>query len=328
MCECGRRFETTDVNAGRRAQCPSCGRQFYIPAPRRPEILYIPGPPPVIGFSGKAFLSLVFGVLFVLACLTGIPAILIGQSALRDINESGGQLRGRWLARIGIFLGVIGCVFTLVILSLPAVSHSGEAPRRVQCVNNLKQIGLALHNYNATYNCFPLAAITDQKGKPLLSWRVAILPQMEYSELYSQFHLNEAWDSPHNLSLVEKMPQGYRCPSDPDPKPGWTGYQGFIGAKAAFAPDFSPLGIADFTDGTSNTIMVGETQRVVPWTKPDDIPSEAAGFPGALHSHHPGGFNTLFVDGSVKFIKYTTKPNVLEKLITRNGGEIINTDSY
>ena len=170
-----------------------------------------------LDLSGDA--SLVLGVLFFFACLTGVPAILLGRRALSDIQRSGGRLRGKGMAIAGIVLGVIGCLFT-VSLFLPAVRSAREAARRSQCVNNLKQIGLGFHNYHSSNDCLPAAAITDKDGRPLLSWRVAMLPYIESSPLYSKFHLDEPWDSPHNLSLLEPTPLVYACPSDMTRKPG------------------------------------------------------------------------------------------------------------
>src|SRR5260370_4929892 len=71
-----------------------------------------------------------------------------------------------------------------------------------QCANNLKQIGLALHNYNDAYARLPAVANFDKQGKPLLSWRVHLLPFIEQEDLYKEFHLDEPWDSEHNKQLI------------------------------------------------------------------------------------------------------------------------------
>src|SRR5207249_2796575 len=81
------------------------------------------------------------------------------------------------------------------------------AGRRTVSQNNLKQIGLAMHNYHDTYRHFPPQALTDKNGKPLLSWRVAVLPFIEQDNLYRQFKLDEPWDSEHNRKLLERMPK-------------------------------------------------------------------------------------------------------------------------
>jgi hypothetical protein len=99
---------------------------------------------------------------------------------------------------------------------LPKLLHTLEAPLksaraqagRAQSVNNLKQIGLALHNYHDVYKSFPPAAIYSKDGKPLLSWRVAMLPYLHTSQgnLLKKFRLDEPWDSEHNRALIARMP--------------------------------------------------------------------------------------------------------------------------
>ncbi len=212
----------------------------------------------------------------------------------------------------------------MVALLLPAVQSAREAARRAQCVNNLKQIGLAMHNYESANGTFPKAAITDKQGKALLSWRVAILPYIESGGLYQKFKLDEPWDSPHNKALLKEMPQTYQCPSRGTAEPFTTTYQGFVG-KGAFFESGKGTPLAQITDGTSNTLMVVEAKQAVPWTKPDDLPFDpgaAASFFGA-GSSHPGGFNAALADGSVRFLKTTTSPDVIRALITRNGGEVV-----
>ena len=100
----------------------------------------------------------------------------------------------------------------LIALLLPAVQSAREAARRAQCVNNIKQIMLAMHNYISANSSFP-RDITDKNGKPLLSWRVAILPYVEQGVLFDKFKLDEPWDSPHNQELLKYMPLVYQCPS-------------------------------------------------------------------------------------------------------------------
>ncbi len=217
----------------------------------------------------------------------------------------------------------------LVALMLPAVQSSREAARRAQCLNNLKQIGLALHNYHSTFDSFPKQGITDKDGKPLLSWRVAILPYIEQQALYNKFHLDEPWDSEHNKALLNEMPKVFACPSRTNADPTKTHYQGFVG-EGAFWDAEKPIGLVNITDGTSNTIAVVEAENAVPWTKPEDIkfdPKNDKGLFGAK-SEHPGGFNALFGDGSVRFIKTSVAVDVFRALITRAGGEVIQADAF
>ncbi len=221
----------------------------------------------------------------------------------------------------------------LVALLLPAVQAAREAARRAQCVNNLKQIGLAMHNHHAALDGLPPRAITNAAGKPLLSWRVAILPYIEQQALYEKFKLDEPWDSPHNSELIKYMPQIYMCPSRTgDAKDGQTNYQAFAGEGALF-DSRRKVSFARVTDGLSNTLMVVEASTPVTWTKPDDLPFDAAAANPAkplfgAGSSHAGGFNALMGDGSVRFIKSLVSPQVMRALITRAGGEILGADSF
>jgi hypothetical protein len=220
-------------------------------------------------------------------------------------------------------------VGVLVALLLPAVSSAREAARRSQCVNNLKQIALAMHNFHAAMNTFPRAAIADGNGKPLLSWRVALLPYIEQHELYHRFKLDQPWDSPHNKALLKEMPATYLCPNRAKAEPFTTTYELFVGPDAVFEKD-QDLGVRAITDGTSNTIMVVEAKEAVPWTKPADLSFDPAAAPSlyGAGSSHPGGFNASMGDGAVRFIRNTIDPKVFRALITRASGEVIGAGDF
>jgi RNA polymerase sigma factor (sigma-70 family) len=92
--------------------------------------------------------------------------------------------------------------------------RTASTAQRIKSMNNLRQIMLAIHNYHDANNRLP-ADVRDKDGKPLLSWRVLILPYLEQDNLYQQFHLDEPWDSEHNLKLLRQMPAVYRVGFDP-----------------------------------------------------------------------------------------------------------------
>lgn len=139
--------------------------------------------------------------------------------------------------------GAVAVIGILVALLLPAVQAAREAARRNQSLNNVKQIVLALLNYESTYGHFPPQAICAADGTPLLSWRVAILPFLEEQALYERFKLDEPWDSPHNKALLAEMPDVYHDPSSArSSAEGNTDYLGVSGPAAIF--DGSPNGVA------------------------------------------------------------------------------------
>ncbi len=211
----------------------------------------------------------------------------------------------------------------LVALLLPAVQASREAARRMQAANNLKQIGLAMHNYHAAYKELPLPASVDKEGKPLLSWRVAILPFIEQQALYDQFHLDEPWDSPHNKKLASVVVPVFTDPSVAT-QPGYTVFQAAVGDGLALVPEVKSS-FRDFTDGTSNTILVVETDasEAVPWTAPDDVEIDLNDPLAKMGHSHPGGFQVLFGDGSVRFISHAIDVGLFRALLTRSGGEAV-----
>ena len=113
----------------------------------------------------------------------------------------------------------------LIALLLPAVQTAREASRRMESLNNLKEIGLANFTFESTHNRLAASYNTDKNGRPLLSWRVHMLPYMEYGNLYDRFRLDEPWDSPHNQALIPLMPDVYRSPFSLAPE-GQTTYLG------------------------------------------------------------------------------------------------------
>lgn len=253
---------------------------------------------------------------------------LDGEWSERPRPKKAGGTKGAPLVLIlgGAVLAFFVCSGILVALMLPAVQQAREAARRTQCKNNLKIIGLALHNYHATYGSFPPAVTYSAGGQPMHSWRVLILPYLDEAALYAQYNLNEPWDSPGNLAVTATMPAVYACPSNPQGRlAGNTHYVALDGPRSVMNSR-KPSSFREIVDGTSNTLLVVEaTNTAARWSQPVDFDlSQATGpSPQGMSSYHFGGFHALLADGSVRFISDSLNPQTLQGLSTIDGGEMV-----
>ncbi|MBI1830756.1 MAG: DUF1559 domain-containing protein [Planctomycetes bacterium] len=204
------------------------------------------------------------------------------------------------------------------------------AKLRRQSVTNLKMIGLALHSYHDDNKLLPPAAICDKNGKPLLSWRVAILPYIEQGPLYREFQLDEAWDSPHNIKLLPKMPKVYAPVGLTTKQPHSTFYQAFVGSGTIFErrPDANAmlgakgLRLLDCTDGTAHTIGVAEATNPIEWTRPVEL-EFGDKLPKVGGTLFKDGFHGMMMDASVFFFESRIDDGTLRAMITRAGGEFV-----
>jgi RNA polymerase sigma factor (sigma-70 family) len=161
-------------------------------------------------------------------------------------------------------------------------------------------------------------------AKPLLSWRVAILPFLGESDLYNQFKRNEPWDSPHNRKLLARMPAVFAAPGI---KAGdRTYYQAIVGTGASWEPRRQLRFPASIPDGTSNTILVVEGANPVPWSKPEDLPFVADQALPKFGGLFGGDFHALFADGAVKFLSAKADAQKLRLAIMPADGQPIDTD--
>jgi len=198
-----------------------------------------------------------------------------------------------------------------------------DAQQRVRSQNNLKQILLAIHNYHDANGHLP-ADVTDTNGKPILSWRVQILPYIEQDNLYKQFKLDEPWDSENNKKLLADMPELLKTGIEPKDETK-TYYQGFAGKGTVFEPG-QQIKLTDITDGTSNTVMVVEAGPPVEWTKPADLPYD----PEKKLPKLEGPFSNVLMigwgDGSVRAVKRDIEEKTFRRIIERADGEVIDFD--
>ena len=210
-----------------------------------------------------------------------------------------------------------------------SIQSARIAAGRVQARNNLKQIGLAMHNYHEVYKHFPPAVVygrgnqdKDKVDAVTHSWRVELLPFLEAAPLYQQYKFGETWDSEHNKKILAQMPGVFRNPND-DPKSTNSSYYALVGEGTVFSLK-DGVRIRDITDGTSNTIAVVEAKRSIPWTKPQDIPFDPKKELPKLGGWNQGGYNVLFCDGSVRFLAESIDKTMLKWLIQMNDGQAVN----
>jgi hypothetical protein len=218
-----------------------------------------------------------------------------------------------------LIVNLVGMGATMM---LPAMMGARQAARRNEGMNNLKMIALGILNYHDVNKSLPAHANYSEDGKPLLSWRVHILPYVEQNELYKQFHLDEPWDSEHNKQLIAQMPDVFKAPGVPL-EPGKTNYLAVVGEACAFNGTKDGLPLQDITDGTSKTISVVEADpdQAVEWTKPDDLDFNAEAPKAGLGKIHKTGWNAVFLDGHVMYISNDIDDNAVRAGMTRAGGE-------
>lgn len=258
--------------------------------------------------------------------VTGQVPVETGQSHVK----TGGR------SRTGIYVAVLAGVGAmclcgspiLIALLLPAVQMAREAARRVQCANNLQQIGLAMQMYHKDYGSFPPAFLADEDGRPLHSWRVLLLPYLEAQHLYSQYDFSQPWDSPTNQAMASQIPELLQCPSSSTSiVTSKTSYVVVVcdddtdlAQLSTMFPGKRALAIRDLHDSTSNTILAVESMdHAVDWLEPKDIAVDQL---LQDSTNHPGGFNVVLADGSVRFITTSTDADVLQSLLTPAAGDL------
>lgn len=230
---------------------------------------------------------------------------------------------GSGLKILLIILGVVGlfgllCVGGAVGLMFWGVSSIRQTASSLKSQNNMKQIVLAMHNYNDDHQKLPAASLKTKDGKPGLSWRVALLPYIEQGNLHKQFKLDEPWDSPNNIKLLNQMPNTYASPGEEGGTT--THYRVFVGNGAMFDHDKS-LFFTDITDGTSNTVAFVEATNAVPWTKPEELDYNPNGDLPPLGLPDRKGILVAMADGAVYVVSRNVGPSHWHRAIQYRDGQ-------
>lgn len=357
-CACGQTLTTSDQSAGKTVTCTRCGEWVAVPgevmdsAPARPApVSYresaLPARPrgPLEQYrddgpdswprgyqpatSGRALTSLILGLVsFCIPIVASIPAIIFGFLGLVDARRG---KAGKGMAIAGLCTGFLSLAVGLLITGGIIYFANFIAPEinaRIVNDRNLKTLAVAMHYHNDGHKRLPQHAIYSKTDKkPLLSWRVKLLPYLGEDGLYKQFNLDEPWDSPNNKRLLTQMPKVFAHPLDrKGALEGITYYQVLVGDFGVTAFPKGPQGyssIQSMSDGASNTIMIVEAAKGVPWTAPDDVQLSATG-PLPELGLSSSFFQLVCGDGMVHiFAKNGLDDRTFRAAATPNGGEVI-----
>jgi prepilin-type processing-associated H-X9-DG protein len=284
--------------------------------------------------------ALAFGLQSFLRWLYKQLQVKSGNEALRDWSWS-------WTLRI---LGLVVLMFVAGI-SAVGVTHQTawlvtspgplldrgsfrQAVNRTQSTNNLKQIGLACHNYHDSFAHFPAGATFDAEGHMLHGWQTQLLPFLEQDDLYRRINQKVPWADPDNAPALRQRVAAYLNPAVEEQQDKNEFFLSHYAGNARVLGGDVGWKMKDITDGLSNTLLAGEVAgNFKPWGHPANWRDPALGI-----NSTPDGFgapwqttkgaNFSFADGSVRFIKEDIDPVTLKALSTPNGGESVELDDY
>ncbi len=276
------------------------------------------------------------GVTVVAGCVVG----LVASSILIFVGNDYWPLSA-WMLLAGLALCfratglfailVVGGILALLVI--PAVNSPRMPAPRNYCLNNIRQLTLAILNYESANGQFPPPFTTDDNGNRLHSWRVLVLPFMEEQELYDQIDLTKPWNHPDNLRLADQMPSGFVCHAASETAPAQTtSYVAVIGPHTIWQK--GELTFQDITDGTSQTAILIESESArTHWMAPYDVeinqivPVAENGCTMLLSGVHPSVGVVAFCDGHVQCLDDDTNADTLKALFTIDGQEEVDVNS-
>jgi len=237
-------------------------------------------------------------------------------SAARDPLREGHP----WLRKIvaGAVISAIVLIFVYLLLE-PAVRAARDTANLGYAYGKMKDLVVSLYRYHDQHDTLPMAGGGTAPGSQL-SWRVRILPMLGEEALYSQFRLDEPWDSEHNRALIPKMPEVFKCRGGNFPA-GETPYLAVTGPGTAFDDPENGRSLSELTDGDSKTILLVEADRAVEWTKPEDWQFDPGDPRRGLGTLRESGFLAGFADGRIDFIDTEAWAEKVSSMMTRAGGE-------
>ena len=225
---------------------------------------------------------------------------------------------------INVSIG-FGFILLGLALLLPSVRHVRPAARKLQCLNDIRNIAIALLNYESAYHALPPAYTVDQDGKPLHSWRTLILPALGELDVYKKIDLSKAWDDPVNAEAYNTNLDFFHCPSADCPQ-NHTTYLAIVGTKSCFHPT-KPRPLSEITDDHAETLMIIEVtpDKAVHWMAPLDADEQMVlGLGPKSKLAHASGVNAVFVDGSARFLDVNMDVAVRRALISIDASDSVN----
>ena len=229
-----------------------------------------------------------------------------------------------------LVISICAVVFAL----LSALMSARESARRTTCQSKLRQLGLAMLNYDSANQYLPMGVEMDSAGMPSQSWRVHLFSYTESSCWYWEYDHRAAWNSKQNIRAVARYPdlETWSCPSCSRRHSNQINYAVVVGEETAFPPNRN-VKLEEITDGPENTILLVETLLESQcWTEPLDLEFSSMNFTigrstNGLSSYHPGGVNVCFADGNTYFLTSEISPDELKALLTISGGEPVTRQS-
>lgn len=296
---CGHHTETAAKFAGRSGPCVSCSNVITVPT---------------------------------------LESLIAPKANVHQRRRSTQQAKPIWL-KVGMGLGAVlslGVICVVVWAMLqPAFAAARSAAKCSACESNLRDIGSALEQHYADKGCYPPAVAFDEKGKPMHSWRVLLLPYLgpEAKLVFDQYKMDEPWNSKDNSLLLDMMPPVYLCPADEGALPGETSYLAIVGPQTLINSSRPVKRTTSYDgpvlrDNPSETMVVLEAaDSGVNWMRPKDISMSAlpagldSGNAGGPCSEHLQGVNILMADQSIIRLKAeSVEVDDLRGMATIDGG--------
>ncbi len=212
----------------------------------------------------------------------------------------------------------------LLAMAMPAVLDVRAKARDVESMNNIRQLALAMLNFESAYQRFPSAVLVSPAGKKY-SWRIAILPFVGHNDIYDAYRMDEEWNSEHNAKVTASVPPVFRHPNSKSKTN--TSYFAVVGNETMFPPGGNGMSFGQVTDGSPNTILLVEAKKDIHWAEPRDLAFDP-GMQRELGGYSDGEFVAVLTDGSCHRLSNNLGNRIFKAMVTRAGGEIFDSSDF